>query len=163
MGAYLQNGFAKKQAESTRKSQIQDKKLSIVATFPAHLYKDVALISNRSFLRFDLEAWKRQPNHKAYLGRTRNEVLGLYGKLEDEYIKSPRSAPLLSEVKGWFCDQKILDRATQIDEQIEGFLRIDASKLTEEDIRQFGESTREKLINLVTAMIAEVKSPQCDY
>ncbi len=59
VGAYLQNGFTEKQAESTRKRQIQDKKLSIVATFPAHIYKDVALISNRSYLRFDLEAWKK--------------------------------------------------------------------------------------------------------
>lgn len=159
VGAYLQDNFSENQAENTHKRQIQDKKLSIVANLPVQLYKDIALIQNRSYLRFDLEAWKRNRAHIGYLGRTRKEVLTTYNKLVDEFIKSPRQAPLLSEVKSWFCEKDVLDRASQIDDQIRAFSELTAAQLTEQNIQQFGLTAEKKLNDLVAVMVVEVKNP----
>jgi len=159
VGAFLQANFNENQAENAHQKQIQDKKLSIVGSLPVQLFKDIALIQNRSYLRLDLEAWKHDRDHIGYLGRTRTEVISLYSKLAEDYIKSPRQAPLLSEAKSWFCQKDVLDRASLLDREIREFSDLNVSKLTEDNVKQFGHMAEDQLNDLVTAMVDEVKNP----
>lgn len=158
-GVFLQDRYAETQTENAHVRQIQDKKLSIVANLPVQLYKDLALIQNRSYLRFDLEQWKRNRTYVAYLGRSRKEVMALYDKLAEEFIKSPRQAPLLSEVRAWFCDSGVLTSAGELDKQIRNFAEKKASQLTQKDIQEFGLAAEKRLDDLVALMVIEVKNP----
>lgn len=162
IGAFLQNHYARQQAAITHETQINDKKVTIVANLPVQIYRDLALLVNRSYLRYDLEQWSHHKSYIGHLGRTRRETMEIYNKLVDEFAKSPRQAALLSEVQAWFCQPNVIDQAQKLEEKIEAFEKMMPAKINEDSVSNFDDETTAMSKRLILAMVDEVRAKtQC--